>query len=262
MIFKNFYTFVKDSIENINTVYNISILDVSLKYRRTVLGNYWIILTYLITISIISVVWSTLLNAPLSEYFPRLFIGFTVFYLLISFTSSSTDILSGQYQGIILSLGVPINHVILRHLIFIILEYIPFIPVYFLVIYFAGLNISFSSLLFLPGLLLIFANGYWIIFLISLLCARFRDLGLFISAIMSASLLLTPVLWDKSRLGQYESFVYLNPFTSAIEAVRNPLLGIAVNPIVYLLLILYLIIGFLISSTLYKHKKKLFNFWL
>ena len=262
MIYKNFYSFVKDSIENINTVYNISILDVSLKYRRTVLGNYWIILTYLITISIISVVWSTLLNAPLSEYFPRLFIGFTVFYLLISFTSSSTDILSGQYQGIILSLGVPINHVILRHLIFIILEYIPFIPVYFLVIYFAGLNISFSSLLFLPGLLLIFANGYWIIFLISLLCARFRDLGLFISAIMSASLLLTPVLWDKSRLGQYESFVYLNPFTSAIEAVRNPLLGIAVNPIVYLLLILYLIIGFLISSTLYKHKKKLFNFWL
>ena len=262
MIFKNFYTFVKDSIENINTVYNISILDVSLKYRRTVLGNYWIILTYLITISIISVVWSTLLNAPLSEYFPRLFIGFTVFYLLISFTSSSTDILSGQYQGIILSLGVPINHVILRHLIFIILEYIPFIPVYFLVIYFAGLNISLSSLLFLPGLLLVFANGYWIIFLISLLCARFRDLGLFINAIMSASLLLTPVLWDKSRLGQYETLVYLNPFTSAIEAIRNPLLGIAVNPIVYCLLTLFLIIGFLISSTLYKHKKKLFNFWL
>lgn len=262
MVYKNFYNFVKDSIENVSTLYNISILDVSLKYRRTILGNYWIILTYLITISIISVVWSTLLNAPLSEYFPRLFIGFTVFYLLISFTSSSTDILSGQYQGIILSLGVPINHVILRHLIFIILEYIPFIPVYFLIIYFAGLDISLSSLLFLLGLLLVFANGYWIIFLISLLCARFRDLGLFINAIMSASLLLSPVLWDKSRLGQYESFVYLNPFTSVIEAVRDPLLGVAVNPIVYLLLILYLILGFLISSSLYKHKKKLFNFWL
>jgi len=258
----NFLNFFLSSLKYLNTIYNISFLDISLKYRRTVLGNYWIILTYLITISIISMVWSTLLNAPLSEYFPRLFIGFTVFYLLISFTSSSTDILSGQYQGILLSLGVPINHVILRHLIFIILEYIPFIPVYFLILYFAGLNISLSSLLFLPGLVLVFVNGYWIIFLISLLCARFRDLGLFINAIMSASLLLTPVLWDKSRLGQYESFVYLNPFTSFIEAIRDPLIGIAVNPIVYFLLILYLIIGFLISSSLYKHKKKLFNFWL
>ena len=261
MIFKNFYTFIKDSIENISTLFNISILDVSLKYRRTILGNYWIIITYLITISIISVVWSALLNAPLSEYFPRLFIGFTVFYLLISFTSSSTDILSRQYQGIILSLGVPINHVILRHLIFIILEYIPFIPVYFLIIYFAGLDISLSSLLFLPGLVLVFLNGYWIIFLISLLCARFRDLGLFINAIMSASLLLTPVLWDKSRLGKYENFVYLNPFTSVVEAIRDPLLGNEVNLIVYLLLTLYLIFGYFVCSILYKYKKKLFNFW-
>lgn len=262
MVYKNFYDFVKDSIINVSTLYNISILDVSLKYRRTILGNFWIIITYLITISIISFVWSFLLNAPLAEYFPKLFIGFTVFYLLISFTSSSTDILSGQYQGIILSLGVPINHVILRHLIFIFLEYIPFIPVYYIIIYFAGLDISLTSLLFIPGLLLVFANGYWIIFLISLLCARFRDLGLFVNAIMSASLLLTPVLWDKSRLGEYQNYVYFNPFTSVVEAVRNPLLGITVKPIVYYQLILLLIFGFIISNYLYKHKKKLFNFWI
>ena len=101
MIYDNFYSFLKDALKNINIVYNISVLDVSLKYRRTILGNYWIILTYLITISIISLVWSILLSAPLSEYFPRLFIGFTVFYLLISFTSASSDILYGKYQGII-----------------------------------------------------------------------------------------------------------------------------------------------------------------
>ena len=262
MIYDNFYSFLKDALKNISTVYNISVLDVSLKYRRTILGNYWIILTYLITISIISLVWSILLSAPLSEYFPRLFIGFTVFYLLISFTSASSDILYGKYQGIILSSGVPINYVILRHLIFIILEYLPFIPVYFLIVYFAGQEISFKSLLFLPGLILVFANGFWIIFIISILCARFRDFGLLVNAIMSASMLLTPVLWDKSMLGKYENFVYLNPFTSAVESIRDPFLGATVNPIIYILLTFYLLIGFLLSSILYKYKKNLFNFWI
>ena len=258
----SFHKFIWSGIKNISTIYNISVLDINLKYRRTVLGNIWIILTYLITISIISIVWSTLLNTSISEYFPRLFIGFTVFYLLLSFTSQSAEILYTRYKGIILSLGIGLSNVIIRHLTYIVLEYIQFIPVYLIIVFLAGIKLSLSTLLFIPGLLLVIANGYWMIFLCSLVCARFRDVGLFLSAIMSASILLTPILWNKDRLGKYENLVYLNPFTSMVEAIRDPFLGIPINPIIYVLLIFYLFIGFLISSILYKYKKKLFNFWI
>ena len=54
----SFFSFLLSSAKNIDRIYYISSLDVSLKYRRTVLGNIWIVLTYLITISIISIVWS------------------------------------------------------------------------------------------------------------------------------------------------------------------------------------------------------------
>ena len=118
----SFYSFVIESFKSISRVYHISSLDISLKYRRTILGNIWIVLTYLITISIISFVWSFVLSASISEYFPKLFIGFTTFYLILSFTSQSYDILYQRYQGIILSLGIKINEVILRHLNFLILE--------------------------------------------------------------------------------------------------------------------------------------------
>lgn len=258
----SFFGFVTDSFKSINRIYHISSLDVNLKYRRTVLGNIWIVLTYLITISIISFVWSFWLGVSISEYFPKLFIGFTTFYLILSFTSQSYDMLYQRYQGIILSLGIKINEVILRHLIFLILEYLPFIPFYFIIIFLSGYEININTLLFIPGLFLVIINGYWMLFLCSLICARFRDLGLLLSAIMSTGILLTPILWDKDRLGMYENYVYINPFTSMVEVIRDPFMGITVNPIAYYLLITYFIIGFIICSIFYKKKYKVFNFWL
>ena len=82
------------------------------------------------------------------------------------------------------------------------------------------------------------ANGYWLVFIFSLLCARFRDLSLFVVAVMSASALLTPILWKKEMLGKYENLVYLNPFTSMVESIRDPFLGNPINPIIYVLLLI------------------------
>ena len=79
---------------------------------------------------------------------------------------------------------------------------------------------------------------------------------------MSASALLTPILWKKEMLGKNENLVYLNPFTSMVESIRDPFLGNPINPIIYVLLFVYLFLGFLFSSILYKYKKKLFNFWI
>ncbi len=261
-MYKNFLTFIIYGFKNFYNAYNIAYLDLSLKYRRTMIGNGWSILTYLITVSIISLVWSIIFSFDIKEYFPKVFIGFTTFYFLTSFITGSTEILYGKYKGIILSLGVGLNIIILRHIIFLVLEYLMFIPVYILIILFLGNNISLSIFLLIPGLILIIINGYLLTFLFSLLSARFRDFALFISSIMGAAFLLTPILWDKERLGEYENFVYLNPFTSMIEAIRDPLIGEPINPLIYFVLLLLILIGFFTCSIFYRYKKKLFNFWL
>ena len=261
-MYKNFLTFIIYGFKNFNNAYNVAYLDLSLKYRRTIIGNGWSVLTNLITVSIIALVWAAIFNLEIKEYFPKLFIGYTTFYFLASFITGSTEILYGKYKGIILSLGVGLNIIILRHLIFLVLEYLLFIPVYILIILVLGNNISLSIFLLIPGLILIIINGYWLTFIFSLLSARFRDFALFISSIMGAAFLLTPILWDKERLGEYENFVYLNPLTSMIEAIRDPLMGEPVNPLIYFVLLISILIGFFICSIFYKYKKKLFNFWL
>ena len=98
--------------------------------------------------------------------------------------------------------------------------------------------------------------------MVSIICSRFRDLGLLIKSIMRAGVLLTPILWDKSRLGEFENWIYLNPFTSMIEALRNPLLGMEINYMIYLILFFILLINTTVSYVLLKYKHKVFAFWL
>ncbi len=259
---KNFYSFTLNTIKNHSLALNIAKLETTVKYRRTLIGNFWIVLTYLITVSIISVIWSIVMNVPYLDYFAKVFLGFTSFYLILSFTAQATDILFLQYKGLLLSLGIKLNNVLSIYLLTKFLEFIQFIPMYIIIIFLADVEITLKNLLFIPGLILVFLNGYWITFIISISCARFRDLGMLITAIMSASILLTPILWDKDQLGKYENLVYLNPFTCMIESIRDPLLGIDVNPFIYLQLILFLVVGFIMSDLIYRYSRKKINFWI
>ena len=69
---------------------------------------------------------------------------------------------------------------------------------------------------------------------------------------MSTGILLTPILWDKERLGVYENYVYINPFTSMI--VIRSFYGHSgkSNCIFY---IIYFVIGFIICSIFTKKYK-------
>ena len=129
-MYKNFLTFIIYGFKQFKNSYNVAYLDVTLKYRRTVFGNIWTILTNLITVLIISLIWAIIFDLQFKEYFPKLFIGYTTFFFIQSFITGSSDILYGRYKGIILSLGVGLNVVILRHLMFVVLEYSLFIPFY------------------------------------------------------------------------------------------------------------------------------------
>ena len=89
-------------------------------------------------------------------------------------------------------------------------------------------------MLLFSGLILVLLIVFFL-FLITLMCARFVRLKFANSSIMSAGILLTPILWEKERLGQFKLCLF-NPLTSMIESIRDPLLGLSVNYIVYFIL--------------------------
>ena len=59
-----------------------------------------------------------------------IFIGMTSFYMLISFISNSSEILYTTYKDDLLSRGIPLNIVLQRYFMQIVLEYIQLFPIY------------------------------------------------------------------------------------------------------------------------------------
>ena len=43
---KKFYKFCIDGINKIEQPFNLALLDINLKYKRTVIGSFWSVITY------------------------------------------------------------------------------------------------------------------------------------------------------------------------------------------------------------------------
>ncbi len=244
-----------------NIIY-LSYIDNKLKYRRTLLGPLWNSLAQLITIILLSLVWSEIFKMNLEDYLPRLYVGMTCFGLATYYTSSATSIVFGQYAAYFQNLNVNLSVIYGRFLCTSIINYLHAIPIYILIFLFFGKTLDGKSLFFFLGLTLVFLNGIWMSFIISCLCARFRDLAPLIESVMAAAGLITPILWDKNLLGANAHLVYFNPFTSFVESMRDPLLGYPINYNVYLYLTIFLVFGNILTYFFYKHKRKILPFWI
>ena len=240
----------------------LSYIDNKLKYRRTLLGPLWNSLAQLITIILLSIVWSKIFKMELNDYLPRLYVGMTCFGLATYYTSAATSIVFGQYSAYFQNLNVNLSVLYGRFMSTSIINYLHAIPIYILIFLVFDKSLDIKSLFFFLGLTLVFLNGIWMSFVISCLCARFRDLAPLIESIMAAAGLITPILWDKSLLGDNAYMVYFNPFTSFVESMRDPLLGYPINYNVYLYLLIFLIVGNIITYFFYKYKRKILPFWI
>jgi ABC-type polysaccharide/polyol phosphate export permease len=100
------------------------------------------------------------------------------------------------------------------------------ISIYVAICIYAGVSVSWATLLALPGLILVCVNGIWIGLLLGAVCARYRDVQQLVSSLLQISLFLTPIFWSVDQLkGRASILAELNPLYHIISVVRDPLMG-------------------------------------
>lgn len=245
---------------NLNSWIVPAIYDLKKKYKRTFLGPIWNVLSNFILILTISLVWTKVLNLSFKDILPHVFIGLIVWYFISDIFIGSTTLLTEKYNNLFQNTFIPLLTICLRNLFTTFLVFIHNLPVVFFLLF---LNFSLLNLLLLIfGIIILLFNLLNLSLIAIFLGTRFRDFKPFASSIVSASTLLTPIMWKKEMLGKYENFVYLNPFTHIIDIVRDPILGNNFNPIVYITSLSFLLIGFLIVHLLFKYKGTRIIFWV
>ena len=121
---------------------------------------------------------------------------------------------------------------------------------------------SLIQLLFFPGLFLVCVNLLWIVTILAMLGARFRDLDPLISSTMPMMFFLSPVIYRPEYLPPDSLLIICNPLAYFIIAIREPLQGIMPLPYVYGGLVLMAMIGWVSAIRLLAHRYSRIAFWL
>jgi ABC-type polysaccharide/polyol phosphate export permease len=235
--------------------------DLRARYRRSVLGPFWITLGTAAGTVGLGLVWSELLHMDRAAFVPSLTAGLIMWQLLSGCILEATT--TYWRQGAILrNLSVPLSmppiQMLLKHLI----NFLHNLPVFVAVVLIFQLPVGWITLLALPGLLLVAVNLLWMALLFAMLGARFRDLEYVIGAAMPLLMFLSPVFYRPSYLPFNGRFIWLNPLSHLIEIVRYPLLGAAPPGFVVLATSLMALAGWIFTLWLFNAKRNRIAYWL
>jgi lipopolysaccharide transport system permease protein len=201
--------------------------DIGQRYKRTMLGPMWIVLSTGIWFSAMGFVMANLFGQPAAEYLPFMTSGLLVWLLISSSIIDSAQALT-MASPLISSFPIPIFTHYLR---FVMRNYFIFLHnIIILLIVFAIYPPQFTaySWLAIPGLLLNMVILMSLAVFLSLANLRYRDTHLAVASAMQVLPFITPIFWDRGMLKNHHWIADINPLYHMIEIVRSPLLGNAV----------------------------------
>lgn len=198
--------------------------DIRTRYRRSVLGPFWLTLSMAVLVGSLGFLYGALFQLSIREYLPFLTLGF-VAWALISGLINDGCIAFIESEHFVKQMKVPFSLFIYRVAWRNLVIFAHNLVVYLVVAVAFGIWPGATALLLIPGLALIAINGVWIGLFFGMVCARFRDVPQVVASLLQAVFFITPIIWTPDLLGDRVGFVQFNPFYHFVELVRAPLLG-------------------------------------
>ncbi len=241
--------------------FHLGAVEVKQRYRRSVIGPWWVSLSMLIFIAMMGVVFSRLFHQELNEYIPFFTAGFLFWTFISNSIVEAADIfkINGPF---IKQINLPFNIYIFKHLVRQTIFLLHNFVVYILVCLFFKFNPGPKIFFVIPGFLLLAANIYWISLFAAIICARFRDMVPIISSCVQIAFFITPISWMPKLLEQNPGVLKYNPLSYLLETVRSPLLGMTPSEVSWYVVSLMTVGGWLITFTCFSYMRSRIAFWV
>lgn len=237
--------------------------DVRQRYRRSVLGPFWLTMSMGIMIATIGIVFGQIFHTPLREFLPYLAAGM-IFWSFITSVVTEGCIGFIAAEGIIKQLPIPLFVHVLRMMWRNILIFAHNFMIFPFVLLVVGKPLTWTVFMSIPGFLLLLTNLTWLSLMLSILCARYRDLPQIATSSLQVFFYLTPIMWMPSLLTNRISLNILNfnPVYHLITIVRSPLLGQMPSMMNWTVSCVLAIVGWWSVLTLYGRYKRRIVYWL
>ena len=236
-------------------------MDVRQRYRRSVLGPFWITIAMVIWIGAIGPLYSHLLGIGSDDFIPYLAMGIITWGLI------SGVILDGagafvSAENLVRSVKLPytvhVLRVLQRNLVIFAHNLLAFVPFMILL----KIWPQWSWLAAIPGVALILLVALPLAFLLGTLSARFRDLQQMIASIVQLLFFLTPIFWKPELLKDRVYLADYNPFHVMLEMVRAPVVD-GIPPLAtYLRMFSIIAIMYLVAAPFFTRYRRRLAFWV
>jgi ABC-type polysaccharide/polyol phosphate export permease len=235
--------------------------DTRARYRRSVLGPFWIVIGTAIGAIGLGFLWSQILKVDQAKMVPSLTIGLVIWQFLSGTIAEAPSALV-RSAHIIRNIKTPF---LIFPIQLLTRQLINFGHNFLLIVVVLAIYVrdwSPVQLLFFIGILLTCANLLWIATIFAILGARFRDLEPSVGAIMPMLFFLSPVVFRPEYLPSDSLIVLCNPLAYFILAMREPLQGVVPELHIYIVLMAMLFIGWGAALLLLRHRYSRIAFWV
>lgn len=241
----------------------LALMDISLRYRRTVIGPLWITLTLAATIASVGTVYAALFKQDIAAFLPSFAVGLIVWTLIATTLQEGSNIFlasSHLIKAVPAPLIVHVLQMITRNVI-IFAHHLVIVALLYVVM---PWPLHWSMLLVVPGFAILFLVLLGGAVALGMLCARFRDIGSAIVSGLQFVFFLTPIIWaeDSVRGTSFHWLTSVNPFATLLDLVRRPLLSQPTDPQQWLLGMVYAIALAAIGLGCYAKYRHRLAYWL
>ena len=237
--------------------------DIRQRYRRSMLGPWWITISTGVMIACIGVIFGTIFKSPMQEFFPFLSAGLIIWGFISSTVMDATTVLIGA-EAIIKQLPIPVFTHILRMVGRNLIVFFHNLLIFPIVCLCVQKGINWSIFYFIPGLVILTLNLFWISLLLAVICTRFRDMTQIVGSLLQIAFYVTPIIWMPSLLPARASVMLLdpNPVYHLLAIVRDPLIGSSPSLMNWIVSTGLLLIGSLLSLLLFNKYRARISYWL
>ena len=241
----------------------LAVFDIRGRYRRSVIGPFWLTISMGITAACIGLVFGGIFNTPMEKILPSITAGLIIWTLVAGLlTEGCTSLI--ESEGIIKQLNIPFYVHILRvafRQLFIFGHNFLILPI---VLLFFGHNLSLISLLSIFGLALAIFFLSSVAMFFAIFSARYRDLPQVLSSVLQIAFYLTPIIWLPSMMPNRTGIeiLNLNPFYHLVELIRAPLLGNFPTATSIIIISILSIISWSITIAFFINYKRRLAYWL
>ncbi|MGF7123333.1 ABC transporter permease [Rhodococcus sp. TAF43] len=249
---------------------NLGWQDIKQRYRRSVIGPFWITIATGVQATAMGILYSALLGMPLQTFLPYVTVGLIVWNLISASILEGSEVFIAN-EGLIKQLPSPLSVHIYRLVWRQLLFFGHNLLIYVIMVFAFGVwrHMSWTSLAAIPALGLIVLNALWVSIVFGIFATRYRDIAQILGSLTLLLFVLTPIFWSTDALeaqggdvAERAKIAEINPLFHFLDIIRAPMIGADQQAYHWYIVLAFTVVGWAVALFALRKYRARVAYWV